>query len=385
MRTTKRMLCAVFLGLVIWALGQPRELFAQRAGTTTAPEFEANATGLIPAAGPAQAAPAPAATAAANRTVTLDVVVTDKSGKAIAGLQPGDFKVLDNKQPRNIESLHEAAGANAAADPPLEVYLLVDTVNPGTEVIANEGRNLVDYLQHSGDHLALSTSFIFFTVDGLKFQQQPTHDPKVLLANLESNPIGQRTFHGSAGFESQVQMREKSLQALNLLAVTLSRRPGRKLVVWITTGWQAFPDLSSQKTAQEYQQLFNYIVSLSTALREARITLYSVDPQGAAEGGANVKNSYYQDFLKGVASPKQADNGDLFLPVIATQTGGKVLYGSNDTAKMIDQCLADAETYYAVTVDAPAATHESEYHGIQIQIDKPGSKARTITGYYAQP
>ncbi len=360
MTTTARMFCAVFSALALLVLCQPGQIFAQSANN-------------LPAS------------ASAIHTVTLDVVVTDKSGKAISGLQSGDFKVLDNKQPRDIVSLHEAAGASANADLPLEAYLLVDTINPGAVVVADERRNLVDYLQHSGAQLALPTSFIFLTDDGLKFQEQSTRDPKVLLANLQSNPTGQRAFHSSAGFQSQVQMREKSLQALNLLAVTLSRKPGRKIVVWITTGWQAFPDLSAQKIAQEYQQLFNYIVSLSTALRQARITLYSVDPQGADEGGANVKNSYYQDFLKGVASPRQADNGDLFFPVIATQTGGKVLFGSNNTAKMVDQCLADAEAYYVLTFDAPAATHESEYHGIQLQIGKPGLKARTITGYYAQP
>jgi hypothetical protein len=47
-------------------------------------------------------------------------------------------------------------------------------------------------------------------------------------------------------------------------------------------------------TDWEEKQIFSSIVGLSTALREARITLYSVDPLGLADGGG-VRISFYQD------------------------------------------------------------------------------------------
>jgi VWFA-related protein len=317
--------------------------------------------------------------------MTLDVVVTDKADRPVVGLQVEDFKVLNNKQQRSIISLRPVAGESAQADPPVEAFLLVDMINTPFETLSNERKNLEDYLRQTGGHLPVPTSFVFLTETELKYQGEPTQDANVLLKNLDSNPSLQRLFQPQGGMQQAVQMREKSLQALNELALRLNEKRGRKLVIWISPGWEAFPNLSIQKSPKELEGLFTYIVSLSTLLREARITLYSVDPHGAQRDLATAGNAYYQEYIKGVPSPKQADNGDLFLQVIATQTGGKVLYGSNNIAKMIDQCLADAQAFYVLTFNAPRATHANEYNGIQVQVNKPGLKARARTGFYAQP
>ena len=337
---------------------------------------------LAPKAGAAQAAPAGPA---AGVPTILDVVVTDKADRPVTGLQAGDFKVLDNKNQRSIIGLRLVAGETAEADPPVEAILLVDEVNTQFETLARERKDIEDYLRQSGGHLPIPTSFVFLNETELKYQGQPTRDTNVLLDNLEKNPNPQRSFQPQGGFQQLVQMREKSLLALNGLALKLDEKPGRKLVIWISHGWQTFPSLSTQKSAKEMEGLFTYIVSLSTLLRDAHITVYNVDPYGAQRDLAIAGNSYYQEYVKGVPSPKQADNGDLMLQVIAMQTGGKVLYGSNNIAKMIDQCIADAQAFYVLTYDAPHAAHANEYHEIQVQVNKPGLKARTRTGYYGQP
>src|SRR5580704_13892139 len=64
----------------------------------------------------------------ANRRITLDVVVTDKSGKPVSGLQQQDFTLLDNKQPQKLLSFQAVDGAKTA-DPPVSVVLVVDEVN----------------------------------------------------------------------------------------------------------------------------------------------------------------------------------------------------------------------------------------------------------------
>lgn len=329
----------------------------------------------------AQAVPA----GAADVPTTLDVVVTDKEDRPVAGLQSGDFKVLDNKQQRSIIGLRPVAGETAEADPPVQAFLLVDIVNSPFDTMAAERKNIENYLRQSGGHLPVPTSFVFLTDTELKYQGQPTRDANVLLDNLEKNPPPQRSAQPQAGFQEWVQMREKSLQALNGLTLKLRDEPGRKLVIWISPGWDSFSNLSAQKSPKELETLFNYIVGISTVLREARITLYSVDPYGAPRDLAMAGNSEYGEFVKGVPSPKLANNGDLMLQVIATQTGGKVLYGSNNIAKMIDQCLADAQAFYVLTFNAPHATHPNEYNGIQVQVNKPGLKVRVRTGFYAQP
>ena len=46
----------------------------------------------------------------ADRRITLDVVVTDHSGKPVPGLQQQDFTLLDNKQPQPIVDFRAADG-----------------------------------------------------------------------------------------------------------------------------------------------------------------------------------------------------------------------------------------------------------------------------------
>lgn len=334
---------------------------------------------LVPGIGRAQSA------GAASTPTLLDVVVTDKSDRPVAGLQAGDFKVTDNKQQRNVVSVREVDGETLKSDPPVEAVLLVDEINSPFEMMARERKDLENYLQQSSGPLPIPTSFVFLTDTELQYQGQPSRDPKVLLTNLEAHPNPQRAFQPQGGFQQGVQLREKSLQALNGLVLKLRDRPGRKLVIWISPGWEAFPNLSVQKSAKEMEGLFNYIVSINTLLRDARITLYSVDPFGAQRDLAEAGNRAYKPFAKGVASAKQADNGNLYLQVFATQTGGKVLYGSNNVAKMIDQCLADAQVFYVLGYEGEAAKTANEYHAVEIKVDKPGLKVRTLTGFYAQP
>jgi len=128
------------------------------------------------------------------------------------------------------------------------------------------------------------------------------------------------------------------------------------------------------------QNIYAYIASLSTALREARMTLYDVIPVSSFGTTDN-----YMQYVKGVRDSNHVDMGDLYLPVLVTQTGGQNLMGSSNLASLIKRCITDAKTYYVLTYNPPTAAHPSEYHGIEIKIDKPGLKARTRTGYYSQP
>jgi VWFA-related protein len=134
---------------------------------------------------------------------------------------------------------------------------------------------------------------------------------------------------------------------------------------------------------KQHSQLFASIVGLSAKLRETRTTLYNVNPIGANEDVG--RQFYYQDFVKGVSKPGQVYVGDLSLQVIATQTGGLVLSGSNDLAGMLKQCMADSAAYYALSFTGAKPDRRDEYHHIEVRVNKPGLLARTRDGYYAEP
>jgi hypothetical protein len=93
----------------------------------------------------------------------------------------------------------------------------------------------------------------------------------------------------------------------------------------------------------------------------------------------------YENFLKGLAKPGDAQPGNLGLQVLAVQSGGLVFVGNSDVAAMIQKCLGDANSWYEISFDPPPAGKPSEYHHIEVRLDQPGLIVRTRTGYYSNP
>jgi VWFA-related protein len=336
-----------------------------------------------PATPPAESATAPAR--AAGRRISLDVVVTDKSGKPVPGLQQQDFTLLDDKQPQTILSFRATDLAmndtSKAADSPLQAILLVDAVNTSFHSVSYERLQLQKFLQKDEGKLSIPTSLVILT-DTSQGQSAATLDGNALVDTLNSNQSGLRDIGRSQGFYGGADRVQISLGTLEKLASHLATQPGRKLLIWISPGWPLLSGPGVELSANNQEWLFQNVVSLSTELREARITLYSVDPLGMDE--ALGRTFYYESFLKGVGSANKVQNGNLALQVLAAQSGGRVLTSSNDIANSIASCLVDAKAFYTLSFDSPPADHANEYHSLQVKIGKPGLTARTRTGYYAQ-
>ncbi len=318
----------------------------------------------------------------ARRTITLDVAVTDKSGKPILGLQQQDFTLLDNKQPQKIVSFHAVEGAKD--DPPVEVILLVDEVNASFRTVAVERQQIQNFLQRNGAELPRPVSISFFSDKGGIVGTEPSQDGKSLSAELDQNKNALRTSGRSQGFYGAADRLDLSLRAVTQLAEHEAPRPGRKLVIWISPGWALFSGPNINLSAKNQDQIFRSIVTLSDQLRRARITLDSIDPLGLADAGG-LRTSYYKAFLKGVRKPSQVQFGNLGLQVLATQSGGLVLNSSNDIAEEIAKCVADANAFYVLSFDGLPGDGPDDYHALDLRVDRPGVVARTRTGYYAQP
>jgi VWFA-related protein len=139
-----------------------------------------------------------------------------------------------------------------------------------------------------------------------------------------------------------------------------------------------------QLSPKDRQGIFQDIVVLSDNLRKAEMTISSIDPLGAADAG-QFQTFYYKTFVNGVKKADDAQYGNLALPVLAFQTGGRVLNSSNDIASEIAAAVSDVDIYYVLKFQASPAEAANQYHSIEVKIDKPGLAVRTRTGYYAQP
>jgi VWFA-related protein len=321
----------------------------------------------------------------ADRQITLDVQVTDKSGVAVRGLQKQDFTLLDDKQPKNILSFQAVdSAASSAADPPVEVILVVDAVNAPFETVNYERNELKKFLLQNGGKLPLPVSLIVFTDGGTKIQDGSSREGNALAALYDQYDTGLRSINRSQGFYGAADRFDLSLKTLTRVIEYEQPRPGRKLMIWLSPGWPLLSGPNVELSSKGEQQLFNSIVAASTGLRQARITLYSIDPLGPADA-ASIRISYYEEFLKGVSSPNHAMPGNLGLQVLVTQSGGRVLNSSNDLTAEMARCTADADAFYVLSFEAARADQANEYHSIEVKIAKPGITARTRTGYYAQP
>lgn len=320
----------------------------------------------------------------ADHHILLDVVVTDKAGNPVPGLQEPDFAILDDKQPQRIASFHAAEPTGDVTDPALQAVFIVDAVNMSLRGLQYGAPQLQKFLRQDGGRLLMPTSLVLFADPSSQVQPVPSRDGNALAASLDSSQLGSRAMTRSQGFYGAAERVQISLRTLENLARYEATQPGRKLLIWLSSGWPSFSGPEVELSAKEQVTLFRSLVALSTELREARITLYSIDPLGMTDAGG-FPTLYYTSFLRGVSSPKNVQGGNLALQVLAVQSGGRVLNSGNDITNLVASCLVDAKAFYSISFDPPPGDQPNEYHSLQVKIGKPGLTARTRTGYYARP
>lgn len=311
--------------------------------------------------------------------------MTYKSGAPVRGLQKQDFTLLDEKRPQSILSFQAVdSAAPSPSDPRVEVVMVVDAVNASPQAVAYERGEVKKFLLRSGGKLAQPVSLVVFTDVGTKVQNGSSRDGNALAALYDQYQTGVRSINRSQGYYGATERYDLSLKTLTEIAEDARGKRGRKLVLWLSPGWPLLTGPDIELSHKNAQQIFDSIVSFSTLLRQARVTLFAVDPLGMADAGG-LRTTYYEEFLKGVASGSRALPADLSLQVLAVQTGGWVANSSNDLTREVTDCAADADAYYVLSFNAARADQPNEYHALDVKVDKRGAKVRTRGGYYAQP
>jgi VWFA-related protein len=316
-----------------------------------------------------------------NDRVVLDVVVTPKSGPPVAGLQQQDFTVLDNKNARPIDAFQALSGDQA----PISAFLLVDDVNAGFQNVAYERSEMEKFLHANGGHLAIPMALAFLTDKGIQVQDDFSTDGAALASFLDKYDVGLHSVLRSSGIYGAVERFQISLNALLELANREAKRPGRKIILWVSPGWPLLsgPGVEIQIDEKQREQIYSDVIQLSGLLRQGRMTIYSIDPLGSADFAGRA--FYWESFQKGPSKASQADWGDIALQVLAVQSGGLAITVTNDIDASLERCVMDTQHYYELSFAPSLEGKPGEFHQIQVKVDKPGLTARTRTGYYPQP
>jgi VWFA-related protein len=342
----------------------------------------------LPAAGVSEPRAAASLPATAEGLIKLDVVVTDKSGKSVAGLESKDFTLLDNGQPQKIVSFRAVDGRTAQSEPTVEVILVVDTLNLQSHEIPLAIGEAEKFLRRNNGHLTQPVSLYLLSstlppsmlnpgtsAPRLSSMDQPSTDGNALanaIARGGDLPVIHKipSFHVDRSFGIKVsgtghQGINPSLSSLGSIVLTERRRPGRKLLFWISPGWHV------------WDNAFDELTEFSTRLREARIALWSWPYPD--------RDLSYQGFLAPVRSAKSVVPEHLGLNVLAVQSGGGLLNTSSELGAMIGKCVEDESVFYTLTFDPPLTNQVDDYHDLKVVVGQGDLAARTSTGYYNEP
>jgi VWFA-related protein len=337
--------------------------------------------------------------------IILNVHVADASGGPQPALNETDFTLYDNDQPRKLVSFRSVDGNSGGA----HVILVIDAVNNFTRQLHFYEKEIESFLKKSSDPLPVPVAIGVFAGYSINVGQS-SRDRSALLAELTAKVPDLRTTGcitqqdhsarmnapftaGGVGGERAQSSQElackndrfvQSVNALSQLARKEVDVPGRLVLVWLGPGWPMLTDRAFSPDPPDLKRnFFEQLVVLSTALREAQVT---VDAVASPDDSINPDTPNVRDsaFFNGVADEDQVSAAQFGLHVLAHQTGGKIVPETRDVPGQIDACIAEAESYYVLAFDSPRAANFGEYHALALKVDKPGLDVRTNTLYYAE-
>jgi len=354
----------------------------------------------------------PSEAVSAEGLIRLDATITDQAGKAVAGLQRGDFSLLDNGQPRRIIAFGTSKNLSASADDSLSVILLLDTLDLPSNLAAFERQQAARFLRQNSGKLAQPVTIYSLEDSGFFLTSKPSTDGEALASDVASDkkvnafflaPRVHLPFQAVADSSLVNFPALAGLRALGTIAAAEVVRPGRKLLFWIgpglgNRGTGAFaPDgtgllgysipgaplgysTSGTKGEEVKRDLFQKVFWFSTLMRQARVTLDCL-----SIGEDNPVSPAWNSFLAVVPSAQQANWMNLFKNVFAVQSGGQVPPSSRDLVVLMNDCIENAGIFYTFTFDPPLAAHADEYHSLKVELRQPTLTAHTSAGYYDQP
>jgi VWFA-related protein len=371
---------------------KPRPLFAVLACLLAA----------LPLAAIAQEAPAQGAPTSFGGTVNvdevlLDVVVTDRDGNVILGLQPGDFDVKDAGKDVEVSTatfysnrafLESAALASRlGVDPdqvPVDRFFILffhdlrsffpDIVSSQldalrwarrwvhSELLPNDWVAVVSYDYELKIHQDFTTDneAILRALDGVGRGIDPGTNWPSRFAASDGPSLRQNLPRGEALRKST----KKIYSALDVLADAAGYIMGRKNILMFSAGFGDPGDFSDQSDWGTYRPDERYYPGMMQSLNDANVAVYTIS------------------LLKGLQSENQAQAllGNS-LSLLADDTGGRYYMNFVNFRDPLRQVVQDNNGYYLLSYPADRADGGAGYHKVTVTTHNPDFVVRARQGY----
>lgn len=375
---------------------------------------------------------------ASTRMVTLEVVAKDRNGNHVTGLKASDFQVFEQSRSRGkqkyqekIAAFREVRMADLASQLPSKlqvptgIYTNVITlpqepVPPTIFLVDGLNTDIKDQMQVHVQLLKMLRSLpnnvpvaVFLFGHKLRMVQDFTSDPKLLQAALgdvkslagqnvakldptedpDSLPAKLDSFRGMLPpellaavehFEREhyvgdmdLRVRE-TIEALTTLARQMAGYPGRKNLLWISTG---FP-IAINDADNIPRDYWLPLKRMASALSEAKIAVYPINPAGVQgfslfQAGTRRRNNSV--LLETNMRSSEQDT----MEVIASGTGGRVCTGDNDLGDCVQKAMDDSSSFYEIAYYPDSQTWNGEYRKVILRSRQSGLHLSYRQGYFA--
>ena len=379
---------------------------------------------------------------AETRLVLVDVIVTDKKGEYIHDLTQKDFKVWEDDQEQKIKtfSFEQGAAPSDATKRHLVLFFDDDSMQPADQARARAAATkFLDTNAGPGrffaviDYAGTMRVTQNFTDDTARLKQVVSEAKLSTASNLNAS-LGTSVFTSYDAYTNR-----NVLLALRSVARSMGSLPGRKSLVWLTSGMPMTTDTQAEMTA------------LISECNRANVAVYPVDVRGLSgtvlsgqrrpvlrdedsqltyatfhpgaddgaprlvyvlqKGGTGgktgggttgtggrtgsttgyrpppppspIQNPMYQPRTT-ILPPLQPSlsTTQQILYSVATGTGGFVIANSNDLLAGLEKISKDSREYYVLGY-TPPSPEDGSCHSLKVKVDRPGVNIRERTGYCA--
>jgi VWFA-related protein len=383
---------------------------------------------------------------AGTRLVEVSVTVLDKRGNAVAGLAPSDFTVLDEGKPRPVaffrfegvpetstEKPRPAPGVftnkvELTGGPPRNITALVlDGMNTPPQDSAAARAQMMRYLKaltpetrvaifHMGQRLSVLHDFtddaaslrarlekaaLGMPLEGISDFTQSVIEAEQFIDMFAGDPALQQAIEDMMRRNLEMEMManaaarrsrmERSLAAMDALGLHLAGIPGRKNLVWISAGFSMASVTGAMGMGPRggIENFESMVRQASRRLAQRGVTLYIVDARGLAAQPETAAAFRSPPPLRGrgrfepqMDAERISGDPHAAMNLMASITGGRYLYNTNDLAVGFKQAVADLHGSYTLGFYAPEEPND-RWHKLKVRVNRSGANVRHRQGYLA--
>jgi VWFA-related protein len=316
--------------------------------------------------------------------VVLDGVALDAKGNVVTDLKRSDFHITEDGQAQTIRNF-EAPGANSApagtdiestADldrltprAPVNIILL-DEFTTRFEDMAFGRYSLKKWLDRQPVRLDAPTMLVAVDMQKFTVLHDYTQNKDTLLNALDNHFA---TYPWQTHQFAWVAERySTAFNTLRRVAEATSGHIGHKNMIWIGRG---FPTITlTNANVDASRQIHNAVQLTVNEMRDARITLYTIDPAGVMidPGQYGTDAQLFAPF-----------GGDPDFEALSRATGGRSLHGRNDVDAQIGTAIQDNASLFTLVYTPTSGTGDPDkFRKINVTIDRPDVRFLTRQGYY---